>query len=249
MNKIYAVGIGPGTPGQMTADAEKIIRKCSAIAGYKLYLDQIKHLTEGKKIIPGGMRQEIQRCRAAMDAAIAGETVAVISSGDAGVYGMAGLLMELTKEDAYKDITVEVIPGITAALSCAALVGAPFMNDFAVISLSDLMTDEAVIKKRLAALAEADLPVAIYNPASTKRKVLLPYAVETFRRIGGNLPCAIIRDAYRPEQQIHIATLDTFPFELVQMTTLVIFGNSQTVFDGKHFYNPRGYREKYGVGS
>jgi len=248
MNKIYAVGIGPGNREMMTFQAVETLKRCTAVAGYKLYLEQVAFLTEGKKLIPGGMRQEIQRCREAMEAALAGETVAVISSGDAGVYGMAGLLMELAQEERYSGIEVEVVPGITAASSCAALVGAPFMNDFAVVSLSDLMTDAALIRKRLAALASVDLPVAIYNPASTKRQELLSFAVETFRKAGGNLPCAIIRDAYRPSQQIHFCTLDAFPHELIQMTTLVIIGNSKTVWNGRHFFNPRGYREKYGVG-
>jgi precorrin-3B C17-methyltransferase len=248
MKKIYAVGIGPGAPELLTPQAQYILNNCTVIAGYKLYLDQISAFTQNKKLIPGAMRQEVERCRAALDATLAGETVAVISSGDAGIYGMAGLLLELCEEEVYHDIEVEVIPGISAAISCAALAGAPLMNDFAVISLSDLMTPKETIKQRLTALAAADIPVALYNPSSSKRHDLLEFAVEIFRRSGGALPGVIVRDAYRSQQMIKTFTLDEFPFELVQMTTLVIIGNSQTVRRGDKLYCCRGYKEKYGVG-
>ena len=171
--KVYAVGIGPGSLELLTPQAEKVLRQCTAVAGYRLYLDQVAPLIEGKKIIPGGMGQEVERCTKALEAALAGETVAVISSGDAGVYGMAGLLLELTQEKRFSEIEIEVVPGITAALSCAALAGAPLMNDFVVLSLSELMTPEAVIRRRLEAVAQLDLPAALYNPKSRKRHVLL----------------------------------------------------------------------------
>ncbi len=248
MSKIYAVGLGPGNIDLMTPQAVEVLKNCSAIAGYQFYLDQIAELTAGKKLIPGAMRQEVQRCREALEAVLDGETVAVVSSGDAGVYGMGGLLLELTEEERFSDIEVEIIPGITAAISCAALVGAPFMNDFVVISLSDLMTSSDTIKKRLECIAAADLPVALYNPASRKRRDLLEFAVDAYKKAGGNLPGAIIRDAYRPEQSVEVFTLDEFPFDQVQMTTLVIIGNSQTVVRDGRLYCRRGYREKYGVG-
>ena len=247
--KVYAVGIGPGSPELLTPQAEKVLRSCTAVAGYELYLDQIAPLIEGKKIIPGGMRQEVERCTRALEAALAGEVVAVVSSGDAGVYGMAGLLMELTQEERFSEIGVEVIPGITAALSCAALAGAPLMNDFAVLSLSELMTPEEVIRKRLESIAQLDLPVALYNPKSSKRHVLLEYAVEVFRKYGGDkLPGALVRDAWREGQTVRFFTLDEFPFDEVQMTTLVLIGNSQTRIAGGRMFCLRGYREKYGVG-
>lgn len=249
MAKVYAVGIGPGSLELLTPQACRILSECTAVAGYRMYLDQIAPLIEGKKLIPGAMRQELQRCRQALDAVLNGETVAVVSSGDAGIYGMAGLLLELTEEDPYREIEVEVIPGITAATSCAALVGAPLMNDFAVVSLSDLMTDRETIEKRLRALAAADLPTVLYNPASRRRHELLDYAIRTFREAGGNLPCALVRDAYRDGEQIEICRLDDFPFEKVQMTTLVLIGNSQTRIKGNRLYNRRGYRDKYGLES
>ena len=247
--KVYAVGIGPGSLELLTPQAEKVLRSCTAVAGYKLYLEQIAPLIEGKKIIPGGMRQEVERCTLALEAALQGETVAVVSSGDAGVYGMAGLLMELTQEERFSDIEIEVIPGITAALSCAALAGAPLMNDFVVLSLSELMTPEDVIRKRLESVAQLDLPAALYNPKSRKRHVLLEYAVEVFRKYGGdNLPCALVRDAWREGQTVKFFTLDQFPFEEIQMTTLVLIGNSQTRIANGKMFCLRGYREKYGVG-
>ena len=247
--KVYAVGIGPGSLELLTPQAEKVLRACTAVAGYKLYLDQIAPLIEGKKIIPGGMRQEVERCTLALEAALQGETVAVVSSGDAGVYGMAGLLMELTQEERFSEIEIEVVPGITAALSCAALAGAPLMNDFAVLSLSELMTPEMVIRKRLESVAQLDLPAALYNPKSRKRHVLLEYAVEVFRKYGGDkLPCALVRDAWREGQTVKFFTLDEFPFEEVQMTTLVLIGNSQTRIANGKMFCLRGYREKYGVG-
>jgi len=248
VSKIYAVGIGPGSLAQMTLQAVETIKNATAVVGYRLYLEQIAALTAGKKLFPGAMLQEVDRCRQALDLALAGETVAVISSGDAGVYGMAGLLLELATDARYAALEIEVVPGITAALSCAALAGAPLMNDFAVISLSDLMTGRDVIEKRLRAVAAADMPVALYNPASKKRRELLTFAVAAFREAGGALPCALVRDAYRPEQNIVIADLAAFPFELVQMTTLVLIGNSQTEHRGQQLFCRRGYREKYGIG-
>ena len=247
--KVYAVGIGTGSLELLTPQAEKVLRACTAVAGYKLYLEQIAPLIKGKKIIPGGMRQEVERCTRALEAALQGETVAVVSSGDAGVYGMAGLLMELAQEERFSEIEVEVVPGITAALSCAALAGAPLMNDFVVLSLSELMTPEAVIRKRLDSVAQLDLPAALYNPKSSKRHVLLEYAVEVFRRYGGDkLPCALVRDAWREGQTVKFFTLDQFPFDEVQMTTLVLIGNSQTRIANGKMFCLRGYREKYGVG-
>lgn len=247
-NKIFAVGIGPGDLRLLTPQAMEVLQACTVVAGYPPYLDLIAPLLEGKKLIPGGMRQEVERCTRALETVLEGETVAVVSSGDAGVYGMAGLLLELTQEERFSSVEVEIIPGITAALSCAALVGAPFANDAAFISLSDLMTPAAVIRKRLAAIASADMPAALYNPASRRRHDLLEFAVETFFRAGGPLPGALVSDAYRPSREIEFFTLDRFPFEQVRMTTLVIIGNSQFEVNRGKLFCRRGYREKYGVG-
>lgn len=245
MSKVFAVGIGPGSPELLTFQARRVLEQCTAVAGYRLYLDQIRELLDGKRLIPGAMRQEIARCREALEAALAGETVAVVSSGDAGVYGMAGLLLELTELERYRSVEIEVVPGITAALAAAALIGAPFMNDFAVLSLSDLMTPKALIQKRLYAVASCDMPAALYNPRSTRRHELLEEAVSVFRDAGGDLPCALIHDACRDKQRIELTTLGTFPFEHVWMTTIVIIGNSATIVRDGRFYCRRGYREKH----
>ena len=244
MSKVFAVGIGPGSPELLTFQARRVLEQCTAVAGYRLYLDQIRELLDGKRLIPGTMRQEIARCREALEAALAGETVAVVSSGDAGVYGMAGLLLELTELERYRSVEIEVVPGITAALA-AALIGAPFMNDFAVLSLSDLMTPKELIQKRLYAVASCDMPAALYNPRSTRRHELLEEAVSVFRDAGGDLPCALIHDACRDKQRIELTTLGTFPFEHVWMTTIVIIGNSATIVRDGRFYCRRGYREKH----
>ena len=245
MSKVFAVGIGPGSPELLTFQARRVLEQCTAVAGYRIYLDQIRELLDGKRLIPGAMRQEIARCREALEAALAGETVAVVSSGDAGVYGMAGLLLELTELERYRSVEIEVVPGITAALAAAALIGAPFMNDFAVLSLSDLMTPKELIQKRLYAVASCDMPAALYNPRSTRRHELLEEAVSVFRDAGGDLPCALIHDACRDKQRIELTTLGTFPFEHVWMTTIVIIGNSATIVRDGRFYCRRGYREKH----
>lgn len=245
MAEVYAVGIGPGTPDLMTGRAVEVLHSCTVVAGYRLYLDQLGPMIAGKRLIASGMRQEIMRCREALEAALAGERVAVVSSGDAGVYGMAGLLLELCEIDRYREIEIEVVPGVTAALAAAALVGAPFMNDFAVLSLSDLMTDRELIRRRVRAVAACDLPVAFYNPRSTKREELLIDAVAVFREAGGALPAAVVHDAFRQGQRVDFVTLDDFPIEQVDMTSIVIIGNSQTVVRGNRFYCRRGYREKH----
>ncbi|MDR0931696.1 MAG: precorrin-3B C(17)-methyltransferase [Victivallales bacterium] len=245
MGEIYAIGIGPGNSELLTLQALNTLSKCTVVIGYKLYLELLGDLLNGKKIIAGTMGQEIERCREALECSLAGEVVGVVSSGDSGVYGMAGLLFELGGKERYKSIEIVVIPGITAALSAAALVGAPFMNDFAVLSLSDLMTDKELIRKRLHAVASCDLPLALYNPRSTKRHELLEEAVAVFKAASGNLPVALVHNAFREQQKIEFVTLDDFPFVRVNMNSIVIFGNTQTVVSGNRFYCRRGYREKY----
>ena len=160
-HKIYAVGLGPGSPAMLSPRAKEVLENCDTIAGYRSYLEQIPDLIENKQIIASGMRQELDRCRAALEAAKAGASVAVVSSGDSGIYGMAGLLMELSEAEEFQGIEVEVVPGITAASAAAALVGAPLMCDFAVIRLSDLLADRNTILKRLSAASEEDFVTEI----------------------------------------------------------------------------------------
>ncbi|MDD3118829.1 MAG: precorrin-3B C(17)-methyltransferase [Victivallales bacterium] len=247
MNKpgiIYAIGLGPGLPALLTPAAREAITACDVIAGYTTYLRQFPELFAGKKLIGNGMRGEMERCRRALNATLAGHTVGVVSSGDAGIYGMAGLLLELTEHPPYTDIEVVTIPGLTAAVAAAAILGAPLMNDFCVISLSDLMTPANLIRKRLHAAAAADLVTALYNPASTRRRALIREAVAIFTAARGNHGLAgIVHAAARPEQQRQIVRLADFPFASIDMNTLVIIGNSATVARGGKLFTRRGYLE------
>ena len=165
--KLYCIGIGPGGEEQMTLRAVRALEKCDCVAGYGLYLDLIENLISGKERIESGMTREVLRCKAAVEAAKQGKTVAVVSSGDAGVYGMAGLLLELCEHE--PDLEVEVIPGITAACSGGAVLGSPLTCDFACISLSDLLTPWDKIEQRLRGAAQGDFCIALYNPSSKKR--------------------------------------------------------------------------------
>ena len=243
MKTVFAIGVGPGKKDWITSEALETLEKCTFVAGYKLYLDGIKELLAGKKAVAGVMGREVERCRAALDAALNGETAAVISSGDAGVYGMAGLLLELCEQPEYNQIDIVVIPGITAAVAAAAVMGAPLMNDFAVISLSDLMTPRELIIKRLEAAASCNMVTALYNPVSRKRKELFPLALEIFKKYGSAaLPVAAVDNIGREGENLYIGTIDDFPLERVGMTTLVIVGNSDTVVRNGRFYCRRGYR-------
>ncbi len=246
-NTIYAVGLGPGAGDLLSPRARKILEECDTIAGYTIYLKQFPDIFENKNIISSGMKGEIERCKNALDAALKGKKVAVISSGDAGIYAMAGLLMELVEDEKYSSITVETIPGITAANAAAALLGAPLMNDFAVISLSNLMTPDEIILKRLRGVAAAGMVCAIYNPSSIKRKTLIKEAVEIFTEAqGADTLAGIVHDVSRPEENAKVVTLGEFPFEDINMTTLVIIGNEQTIYRNGKLYNLRGYSDKYG---
>ena len=246
-NTIYAVGLGPGADDLLSPRARKILEDCDTIAGYTTYLKQFPDIFADKNVISSGMRGEMQRCKKALDASLEGKKVAVISSGDAGIYAMAGLLLELVEEEKYSSITVETIPGITAANAAAALLGAPLMNDFAVISLSNLMTPVEVILKRLHGVAAAGMVCALYNPSSIRRKTLIKEAVEIFTKAQGpDTLVGIVHDASRPDESSSVVTLGTFPFDEINMTTLVIFGNEKTVYRNGKLYNLRGYTEKYG---
>lgn len=247
MKTVYAVGLGPGSLALLTPEAREVIGHCDTIAGYKTYLEQIPELLAGKRIIANGMRQEVDRCRAALEAANAGAEVAVISSGDAGIYGMAGLLLELAESEEFRGIEIRVVPGVTAASAAAALVGAPLMCDFCVIGLSDLLADRTVIQRRIRTAAENDFVTALYNPGSTKRRDLLEFTVETFRKAGGDeLPVAVVHDIARPGERFSIRKISDFPFEEINMTTIVIIGCSRTVVRNGRMYTLRGYQEKYG---
>lgn len=236
------VGIGPGGVPHRTGRAEQCIVASDAVVGYKRYLDLIKDLTEAKEIVSSGMTQETERCRAALELAEQGKTVALVSSGDAGIYGMAGLAVELAHQRR-SSVRIEIVPGVTAASAAAARLGAPLMLDFACISLSDLLVPWSTIVHRLEAVAGADLVVALYNPRSRKRTKQLEEAATIFRaHRPGTTPVGIATAAGTPDETVVVSDLDHFLDIDITMRSIVIVGNSSSrVIDG-WFVTPRGYR-------
>jgi precorrin-3B C17-methyltransferase len=240
LGTVYVVGIGPGDREHLTLEAESVLKKSEVIVGYTLYVDLIRRYFPDKVWITSGMMQEETRCRMALMEAAKGKIVSMISSGDSGVYGMAGLMLCLGTE--YPEVAIEIIPGITSALSGGAMLGAPLGHDFAVISLSDLLTPWERIEKRLRLAGEADLAIAIYNPSSRKRKeylkracdiLLLSKAPETI--------CGIVRNIAREGAESRILTLKELRDTEVDMLTTVFIGNSETrIIDGR-MVTPRGY--------
>ncbi len=244
LGKVSVVGIGPGLPEHMTARAREAIENSDLVIGYKLYVEQVKSLTGNKESVATGMGKEVERCRLAADEARAGKNVALVSGGDPGIYGMAGLLLQVAgeKEPAPE---VEIIPGVTAAGAAAAVLGAPLMHDFAVISLSDLLTPWELIEKRLAAAAGADFVIVLYNPRSRGRSDLLARAGKIVKaHRNGKTPVGIVRGAGRQDQEQWETTLAEMGalMEKIDMASLVIIGNSRTYFDDGKMITPRGYR-------
>ena len=226
----------------MTKRAISSIKASDAIVGYKTYVNLLGRLAKGKKIYSSGMMQEIERAKFAIGLAKEGKRVSLISSGDSGIYGMAGIALELLKDS---EIAIEVIPGVTAASSAAASLGAPLINDFAAISLSDLMTEWGDIKKRLEAAAKSDFVTALYNPKSTKRIHQLEDAQRIFLKYRKpNTPVGIVKNSRRPDEGITLTTLKGMLQHKIDMTTIVIIGNSQTFRKGNWMVTPRGYRLK-----
>lgn len=239
--KIFVVGIGPGGMIHMTPKAKYAIAGADVVVGYTAYIAMIQPDFPGKEYYDSGMRGEQQRCRQAIAYAKAGKTVAVVSSGDSGIYGMAGLMLELLQKDDV-ELDIEIIPGVTAASAAAAVAGAPLMNDFAVVSLSDLMTPFEMIIKRIEAAAMGDFVICIYNPRSKQRVSHLQMAAELILKHQKTPPpVAVVRHAGREEEQYTLTTLDHLDYENVDMSSIVIVGNSQTyIHDGK-MITPRGY--------
>lgn len=235
---IYVVGIGPGSLEAMTQEAVEAISASGVVVGYKTYIQLVQPLLEGKRIVENGMRGEIERCKEAIRLSGEGETVAVISSGDAGVYGMAGLIYELSGGgDA-----VRIVPGVTASCAAAAILGAPLMHDFCHISLSDLLTPLEVIMKRVRYAAEGDFVICFYNPKSHGRPDYLRQAVDIIRSVqGDDLVVGIVTDAGRAGESKTVTTLDAVPYDAVGMTSMVIVGNRSTRRLGELMVTPRGY--------
>lgn len=250
---LNVVGIGPGSLSLMTPMAKLAIAEADLVVGYKPYLQMISPLLGDKETSASGMTREVDRASLAVDAALSGRNVAIISSGDAGMYAMGPLVYELLAERGWKvsDSTkVTMVPGITAANACASLVGVPLGHDSCTISLSDLLTPMSVIEKRIQAAAMADFAITFYNPRSRKRTehILKAQAILLEHR-DPNTPVAIIDNAYRPEQSIQLSTLAEFTDCEFGMTAAVMVGNSQSYRFEQHIITPRGYTKKYDLDS
>ena len=246
---LYVVGIGPGAQDHATPAALKAIAESQLVVGYTTYIKLVRHLLEGKEIVKTGMTEEIGRARAAIERARDGATVSLISSGDAGVYGMAGLVFQVLKEMGWKkgdSPELRLVPGMTALNSCASLVGAPLVHDSCSISLSDLLTPWSVIEKRIEAAASADFVIGLYNPASGRRTRQIVDAQAIIRRHReGTTPVALVKSAYRDMEQVVLTNLDTFLDYEIGMLTTVIIGSSHTFMFEGYMVTPRGYTNKY----
>ena len=245
--KLIVAGIGPGKYELMTLECAEALKNCDCIVGYEVYIQLVKSHFPEKEFLSTPMRKEEERCRLALKEAAKGKNVVFICSGDAGVYGLSGLIYELaaTSEE-FKNVQINVLPGITAALSGSALLGAPLIHDFAVISLSDLMTPWEKIEKRLEAASQADFCLVLYNPMSHKRKDYLFKACQILlKNLPQSRPCAWAKNIGREGEECQISTLSELQNAKLDMFTTVFVGNSQTkvieTAQGKKLVTPRGY--------
>ncbi len=235
---LYIIGTGPGEIGKMTVEAVEALKKCSIIVGYTVYCDLLKEYFPNKKYISSAMKQEKERCILALNNAKNEET-AMVCSGDAGVYALAGLILELKNDD---DVNIKIIPGVTAALSGGALLGAPLGHDFAVISLSDLLTPYEVIENRLKCAAMGDFAICIYNPSSRKRRDYLKKACEILLEYKKpETVCGIVKNIGRKKETKLIMTLEELKNYEADMFTTVFVGNSNTYVKDGYIVTPRGY--------
>lgn len=242
MGKLFVVGIGPGNYENMTVRADRALAQCDAIVGYPVYVELVRGRYPDKEFCSTPMTQETKRCRMALDMALEGRTVAMVCSGDSGIYGMAALIYELRGENSQPEI--EVVPGLTAACSGAAVLGAPLTHDFAVISLSDRLTPWEKIEKRLECAALADLSVVLYNPASHGRPDHLRRACDILlRTLPETRPCGIVRMIGREGEQRRLMTLGELRDAEVDMFCTVFIGNSATRLIAGELVTPRGYRD------
>ena len=246
MGKITVIGLGPGSLLDMTPRARQAIESAEVVAGYTTYIKLIESLLGGKEIIGTGMMQEIDRCRMAVEMAMSGKNTVVVSSGDSGVYGMAGLVLELLLQQPEAERPkFDVIAGISAVNAAAAVLGAPLMHDFAVISLSNLLTSWELIKKRVEMAAVGDFVIALYNPKSHKRVQNIEEVREIVLRYRKpSTPVGIVTGASRDAETKVISTLQDFTKEEINMFSLVIIGNSRTYVREGYMITPRGYENK-----
>ncbi len=251
--KLYIVGVGPGHHDHMTFRAKRVIEESDTIVGYETYVNLVEDLIEGKDVHRYAMTQEVERAHQCIDLAKEGKIVSLVSSGDPGIYGMAGLIFEILAESGWNpenDLQVELVPGVSALNSCASLIGSPLMTDFAVVSMSDLLVPWEIIVKRVEAAAQGDYVIVIYNPSSKKRihqlqdtrKILLKYRKP-------NTPVAIIKGAFRKSQTIVMTDLEHLEehSDKLGMISTVIVGNSSTYNFKDLMINPRGYTSKYNL--
>ena len=241
MGKLYVIGVGPGAPEECTLRAQKALEEAEVLCGYTLYINLLRSRYPEKEVFTTGMTQELERCRRALELAASGRTVALVCSGDAGVYGLASPVLELAPQ--FPEAEIEIIPGVTAALSGAALLGAPLGHDFCVISLSDRLTDWALIEKRLRLAAQGDFAICLYNPASRHRRDYLQRACDILlTEKGGDTVCGLVRQVGREGESWQILDLKTLRDTRADMFTTVFIGSSQTrEIDGR-MVAPRGYR-------
>ena len=242
MGKLTVVGIGPGDYENMTVRADRALQACEVIVGYHVYVDLVRERYPDKEFLTTPMTKEADRCRMALDAARSGKNVAMVCSGDSGIYGMAALIYEL-RGDAVEP-EVEVVPGLTAACSGAALLGAPLTHDFMVVSLSDRLTAWEKIEARLEAAAKADLSIVLYNPASRARPDYLRRACEVLlRTLPGDRPCGVARNIGREGEGRELLNLAQLKDFAADMFCTAFVGNSQTKILGGQMVTPRGYRD------
>lgn len=237
---ICVIGIGPGSADDITPRAMQALTECDVIIGYTRYVDLMRGLFPKKEFITSGMRAERERCNSALNVSLSGRNAALISSGDAGIYGMAGLMLEVASGTNQE---VRIIPGITAANSCASILGAPLMNDYASISLSDILTDWSTIERRLIAAHDGDFVICIYNPASAHRPEHFERACKILLNHGKNpnTPAGYVRNISREGQEHEVMTLGEIMYHKIDMLCTVIIGNSRSyILDGK-IITPRGY--------
>lgn len=243
MSKLFVVGLGPGDALYMTAQARAALDECDLICGYHVYTDLVVPLYPEKEVMTTPMTQEIDRCAMALRAAADGKTVAMVCSGDSGVYGMAGLIYQLAAE--YPPVEIHVVPGVTAALSGAAVLGAPLSHDFCVISLSDLLTPWELIEKRLHAAGSCDFCIALYNPASRKRHDYLRKACDILMQYKPeSTVCGWVRNIGRDGQESKLLPLSELRDETLDMFCTVFIGNTQTQNLSGKMVTPRGYENK-----
>ena len=241
--KLYIVGLGPGGNDDMTLRARAALEESDIIAGYTVYVELVRAQFPDKETLVTPMRKEIDRCRAAIEAAVSGKVVAMVCSGDPGVYGMAGLCYELAAD--YPPIDIEVVPGVSASNAGAAVLGAPLMHDYAVISLSDALTPWETIEARLDAAARADFVISLYNPSSHKRPDYLARACDILLRSkSADTACGYVRNIGREGEQAYVTTLGELRDTKVDMFTTVFIGNSHTMCIDGRMVTPRGYLQR-----